>query len=229
VAGRATLEWVSTPSSFTLRLRTQAPGRAPREWVSEGGFDVAGLAPERAVERERGRDRRTINFDRAGRRVRFSGAAGAPTIAPGAQDRWSWIAQLAAIAAAASTPGAPPVRAGTRWELQVAGPRGELDRWSFLVQPDAAPPPGMPQGSAVLERAFRAPALLHVRREPERPYDLRIEAWLSPALHFLPAGLRMSAPPGPWSLSQWLAEVDTASPEPEPATRAAAGPLPGGP
>jgi hypothetical protein len=26
---------------------------------------------------------------------------------------------------------------------------------------------------------------------------------LSPSLHHLPAGLRMSTPPGPWSLSLW--------------------------
>jgi hypothetical protein len=45
--------------------------------------------------------------------------------------------------------------------------------------------------------------LLHVLRATQRPYDLRIEAWLSPALHHLPAGLRMSTPPGRWSLSLW--------------------------
>jgi hypothetical protein len=48
--------------------------------------------------------------------------------------------------------------------------------------------------------------LLHVLRAPEQPYDLRIEAWLSPSLHHLPAGLRMSTPPGPWSLSLWLSD-----------------------
>jgi hypothetical protein len=30
---------------------------------------------------------------------------------------------------------------------------------------------------------------------------LRIEAWLSPALHHFPAALHMSTPPGPWSLT----------------------------
>jgi hypothetical protein len=49
--------------------------------------------------------------------------------------------------------------------------------------------------------------LLHVVRIPEQPYDLRIEAWLSPSLHHLPAGLRMSTPPGTWSLSLWQRSV----------------------
>jgi hypothetical protein len=47
--------------------------------------------------------------------------------------------------------------------------------------------------------------LLHLLREPERPYDLRVEAWLSPALHHLPIGLRMSTPPGTWSIALWPA------------------------
>ena len=68
-----------------------------------------------------------------------------------------------------------------------------------------APPTDRPQnGDSVFDAPWRAPSLLHVLREPERPYDLRIEAWLLPALHFLPAGLRMSTPPGTWAQSLWL-------------------------
>jgi len=193
--GDAEIDWSNDGRGFTLRVATAPAGRAPREWVSAGGFDAAGLAPVRLAEREKGRDRRAVNFDQAGRQVRFSGAPQTLAIAPGAQDRWSWVAQLAAIAEAAGTPVAP----GTTWRLQVAGLRGELDGWTFQVLDDT-PPPGEP-GNEVSAACPRACALLHVLREPERPYDLRVEAWLAPALHHFPTALQMSTPPGGWSMT----------------------------
>ena len=197
-AGSAVLEWQRDARGFSLRLATAVGDRPPREWQSTGAFDAAGVAPGRLVERERGRDRRALSFDRDGGFVRFSGASATPAIAPGVQDRWSWIAQLAAIAEAGARRGERPVR----WDLQVAGLRGNLERWTFQALPPGAPPPEL-QGNDLSMRGNRAPALLHVLRATEQPYGLRIEAWLSPALHHLPAGLRMSTPPGPWSLSLW--------------------------
>ena len=199
-AGAAQLEWRRDADTFSLRLATAVGDRPPREWQSMGAFDAAGVAPRRLVEREKGRDRRTVSFDRERGVVRFSGASGTPAVAPGVQDRWSWIAQLAAIAEAGARRGERPAR----WDLQVAGLRGELERWTFRVLPPGEPPPELqPQGNELSASGDRAPALLHVLRAPEQPYDLRIEAWLSPSLHHLPAGLRMSTPPGPWSLSLW--------------------------
>jgi len=198
--GSAELEWRRDATAFSLRLATAVGDRPPREWQSTGAFDAAGVAPLRLVEREKGRDRRSVSFDRGRGVVRFSGASGAPAAARGVQDRWSWIAQLAAIAEADARDGQ---RAG-HWDLQVAGLRGELERWTFRVLPPGDPPPELrPQGNELSASGDRAPALLHVLRATERPYDLRIEAWLSPSLHHLPAGLRMSTPPSSWSLSLW--------------------------
>lgn len=200
VAGGAELEWRRDAATFSLRLATAVAGRPAREWQSTGTFDAAGVAPLRLVEREQGRDRRALTFDRDGGVVRFSGASGAPSVAPGVQDRWSWIAQLAAVAEAGARRGERPLR----WDLQVAGLRGELERWTFRVLPVGDPPPELrARGNELSASGDRAPALLHVLRDPLQPYDLRIEAWLSPSLHHLPAGLRMSTPPGPWSLSLW--------------------------
>jgi hypothetical protein len=199
-AGAADLEWRRDADSFSLRLGATLGGRPAREWQSTGRFDTAGVAPLRLVEREKGRDRRAVTFDREAGVVRLSSAPGAPALAPGAQDRWSWIPQLAAIVEAGARRGEPRAH----WELQVAGLRGELERWTFRALPSGAPPPELrPQGNELSARAQRAPDLLHVLRATEQPYDLRIEAWLSPSLHHLPAGLRMSTPPGPWSLSLW--------------------------
>jgi len=199
-AGAADLEWHRDADTFSLRLAARLADRPLREWESSGGFDAAGVAPSRLVEREKGRDRRTVTFDRGGGVARLSSAAGRPAVVPGAQDRWSWIAQLAAIVEAGARRGERPAH----WDLQVAGLRGELERWTFRVLPPGeAPPELLRQGNELSARPVRAPALLHVLRATEQPYDLRIEAWLSPSLHHLPAGLRMSTPPGPWSLSLW--------------------------
>ena len=198
--GDAELEWRRDVGAFSLRVATVVGDRPAREWQSTGAFDATGVAPLRLVERERGRDKRALSIDRDDGRVRFSGATGALAAAPGVQDRWSWVAQLAAIAEAGAQRGEVP----TRWDLQVAGLRGELERWTFRVLPPGDPPPELAsQGNDLSAPAVRAPALLHVLRAAERPYDLRIEAWLSPSLHHLPAGLRMSAPPGTWSLALW--------------------------
>ena len=203
-AGFAELEWRRGAGAFSLRLATAVGDRPRREWQSTGTFDAAGVAPLRLVERDKGRDRRTISFDRDRGVVRFSGAPGTPAVAAGAQDRWSWIAQLAAIAEADTQRGDHP----SHWDVQVAGLRGELERWTFRVLPAGDPPAELQrlQGNELSAPGDRAPALLHVLRAPEQPYDLRIEAWLSPSLHHLPAGLRMSTPPGPWSLSLWLSD-----------------------
>jgi hypothetical protein len=199
-AGTAQLEWTREATTFSLRVTLAQADRPPREWQSTGTFDAAGVAPLRLVERASGRDKRAINFDRAAGRVRFSGATGAPAIAAGVQDRWSWIAQLAAIAEADAQRG--PI--ATHWDLQVAGLRGELEQWTFRVLPAGDLPVELVrEGNEPSTSGDRAPALLHVVRAAERPYDLRIEAWLSPSLHHLPAGLRMSTPPGAWSLSLW--------------------------
>ncbi len=198
--GGAELEWRRDAGAYSLRVATVVGDRAPREWQSTGTFDAAGVAPLRLVEREHGRDKRALNIDRDGGRVRFSGATGALAVAPGVQDRWSWIAQLAAIAEDAARHRPLPAR----WNLQVAGLHGDLERWTFDVLPPGDPPRELAsQGNDLSTPGIRAPGLLHVLKAAERPYDLRIEAWLSPSLHHLPAGLRMSTPPGPWSLSMW--------------------------
>jgi len=115
------------------------------------------------------------------------------------QDRWSWIAQLAAIAEAQAARGPPP----DHWDVQVAGLRGDVERWTFRVLPPGEPPPEL-RGNDLSAPGDRAPALLHVLRATEQPYDLRVEAWLAPSLHHLPAALRLSTPPGPWSQCLWL-------------------------
>lgn len=193
--GRAEMVLARDGSRYAMSLRGWVDGVEVLGYDSRGGFDGAGFAPERFVERQRGRDRLAANFDTARRRVSYSGPAQTHPYAPGTQDRLSWLVQLAAIV------GADPARftPGAELVLAVSGARADLDRWRFEV--------GAPEALALADG--RIVTALPLRREPARPYDLRVQVWLDPANQHLPALVRSSVVPGGAAL-ELLAEPDAA-------------------
>ncbi len=168
-----------------LRWRPAADGRyeltlslAATGWASVGAVDENGLAPERQVETRRGRELRAANFQRDSGRITFSGPQLEFPLLPGAQDRLSWLLQLAAVLEA------NPALAGAGRELTlfVAGPRGDAGPWIFRSEgtETAEVPAGAVAGA------------VHLRRSGgERPYDTRVDVWLDPARHHLPVRLRV--------------------------------------
>lgn len=180
--GRAELVLTRDGPRYAMSLRGWADGAEVLGQDSRGGFDDAGLAPERFVERQRGRDRLAANFDATRRQISYSGPARIHPNAPGTQDRLSWLVQLAAIVAAEPARFAP----GAELVLAVSGARADLDRWRFEVGP--------PEALALADG--RVVTALSLRREPVRPYDLRVQVWLDPANHHLPALVRLSVVPG---------------------------------
>jgi hypothetical protein len=180
--GQAELVLAREGARYTMSLRGWIESAEVLGHDSLGGFDAAGLAPERFVERQRGRDRVAANFDPARRRITYSGPAQTHALAPGTQDRLSWLAQLAAIISA------DPARfaAGAQIVLAVSGARADLDRWRFAV--------GAPEPVALADG--RTVSALPLKREPTRPYDLRVQVWLDPARHHLPVLVRLSVVPG---------------------------------
>jgi hypothetical protein len=201
--GQAELVLEREGARYTMSLRGWVDGAEVLGHDSSGGFDAAGLAPERFVERQRGRDRVAANFDSVRRRITYSGPAQTHAFAPGTQDRLSWLAQLASIV------GADPARfvAGAEVVLAVSGARADLDRWRFAA--------GAPEPLALADG--RLVSAVPLKREPTRPYDLRVQVWLDPARHHLPAMVRLSVVPGGAAL-ELLAE-----PGPAPAAASAAG------
>ena len=180
--GRAELRWRPGPGRYELELDAigfgpQAPGSA-----SAGAFDVAGLAPERHVDRRRGRDQRAVNFQREGGFISFSGPQLTHTLQPGAQDRLSWMLQLPAILQAHPALSA----AGAQVSLWVASARGESDVWTFTVQ-----------GTEALDLPCgRVDAALRLLRRPLRPCDTQVEVWLDPARQHLPVQMLLALRPG---------------------------------
>lgn len=182
LSGTGELNWQHDGLGYTLSLPGSVFGLEVVGQASRGGFDAAGLAPERFVDRRRGRDRQAANFDRSAGRITFSGPAVSYPLVPGAQARLSWMVQLPAIVEA----DAARWTAGTRVAMFVAGSRGDADVWTFSVQ-------GL---ESVEGSAGHVVDALRLTREPRRPYDTQIEVWLDRARQHLPLRVRMTPLPG---------------------------------
>lgn len=200
-AGTAQLSYeLRTGGVFFAHLVGEVKGRQLVDQTSQGFFNSAGFAPHRMTERQRGVDVAAVNFQREQGVISFSGSTRAYALFPGTQDRISMILQLVAIAQA--EPGG--LSSGQRIRMQVAGMRGTADEWSFevvgdeVVQPNGVPIP-----------------VVHLKREPAAPYDLRVELWLAREAGHLPVGLRYTMVPGKSSESFWLS---SALPAPPPAS-----------
>lgn len=189
--GEALLSWRVDADRYELQLHATLPSGANLEQRSQGGFDPAGLAPVRLADRRRGRDQRAANFQRERGLITFSGSRWELPMVAGAQDRLTWLVQLAAIAA-----GAPQgLREGGEVSMLVVGARGAASLWRFQVQ-----------SMQTVSWSQGASDALLLLREPQHPYDLRIEVWLDPARNFWPLRLRQTQIPGgeatEWQLSE---------------------------
>jgi len=180
LGGSAELAWRPAAERYELTIDSALSSTSIGS-ASHGGFDAAGIAPERFVDRRRGRDVRAANFRRDSGRITFSGPQVEYPLLPGAQDRLSWMLQLPAIVEADPARFAP----GAKIAIFVTGTRGDGDVWVFEVE----------AVEAVDVPAGRVDAALHLRREPRRPYDTRVDIWLDPARGHLPVRLRLGSPP----------------------------------
>ena len=147
------------------------------DWKSEGAIDKHGVAPTRYVVTRLGRNAQAANFQRASNRITYSGPQDEFPLVPGTQDRLTILMQLAGIVAAA------PQRfgAGQHISMFVTGARADAGVWQFNVL-----------GVESIDVAGTPVRTLHVLREPRKPRDSRLEAWLDPARHYAPAKARMS-------------------------------------
>jgi hypothetical protein len=199
-SGMAALDWQPAGEHYELTLAGSIGGVETIGWRSRGGFDDAGVAPERFVVRQRGRERLAANFQRDGAdaastrgRITFSGPSVEWPLPAGAQDRVSWIVQLAAILQARPE----LAREGAQVSLWVIGARGDADLWTFEARADAVEGDEPRSGAAGPPRqAGRAAAGVRLVREPARPYDLRVEVWPDAAHQQLPKRLRFVVDPG---------------------------------
>jgi hypothetical protein len=173
--GSGELVWRPQGSAYTLKLEFKLAGVTILSQASTGGIDAAGIAPLRFTDQRARRGTTAANFqrdkDKGAGKITYSGSQSEFALWPGAQDRLSWMPQLAAIASAEPQLGVP----GARIVMQVTGSRGDAGLWVFrCIGPEAIDA----RGGAIDTIKFV--------REPREAYDTTVQVWLDPKQHHLP-------------------------------------------
>ncbi|MGY4831301.1 DUF3108 domain-containing protein [Sphaerotilaceae bacterium SBD11-9] len=177
-SGTGQLQWRPAGNSYEARMQGKVAGFNILTWVSQGGFDDAGIAPVRYTDQRRNKAALAANFQRQAGKISFSGDAAEFPLLKGTQDRLSWMIQIAAIATADPKRLAP----GARLAMYVVGARGDADVWTFQVL-----------GTEEVSTGNTRVQAIKLQREPRKPHDTKVEAWLAPNLHYLPAKARLSS------------------------------------
>ena len=178
ITGSGEIDWRPQGGGYVLRLEGRVPivGTLITQ-TSRGGFDAAGLAPERYTDKRLRRAEQAASFQRGAGVISFSGQSPELPMTPGVQDRLSVMLQLAAIANAWAKP--PP--AGEHFLIRVVGARGDAHVWSLRFE-----------GLQAVDTPGGSVRALRFLREPESPHDTRAEFWLDPARQYLPVRARLT-------------------------------------
>lgn len=182
--GTGELDWRPSGDRYRARLEGRIAGLNILQWTSEGQLDRSGLAPDRFTDRRRGGRELAARFDRQDGLVRYLGAAPPlqpQPLPPGAQDRLSWMVQIAAVAQAR----ARPLEAGDRISLWVTGARGDAQVWDFQCR-----------GLDTRPVAGRSVKTTHLVREPRDDRHARVDVWLDPERDHLPVKARLGTAQG---------------------------------
>ncbi len=171
LSGIGDLSWRPQGDQYELRLAASVSGLPVLTQMSTGGFDADGVAPVRFTDQRLRRGTAAANFQRAAGKITFSGPATEFALRDGAQDRLSWMVQLAAIAAAE-----PQLSlAGAKIAMYVVGSHGDADVWVFrCVGPES------------VSTGAGTTAAIKFVREAREAYDTTVQVWLDPLQHSLP-------------------------------------------
>jgi hypothetical protein len=159
--------------------------------LSLGGFDEAGIAPLRFTDRRAAGALQAANFQREAGKISFSGPGVEYPLLIGSQDRLSWMVQLAAVVTAEPQ----RLQDGGKVVIHVVGARGDSRVWVFRF----AGHERIRAGADTVEAA-------HFVREAAEPYDTRVEVWLDPRQHHLPARAVLRSGPADDGLELQLQE-----------------------
>jgi hypothetical protein len=169
--GTGDLVWRPQGDRYELKLDFKLSGLTILSQASSGVFDSAGIAPVRFTDQRFKRGTTAANFQREAEKITYSGTASEFPLRAGAQDRLSWMMQLAAIVAAEPQLARP----GGKVVMYVTGSHGDAGVWVFRC---AGPDPVELRGAPVNAIKFV--------REPREPYDTAVQVWLDPKQNDLP-------------------------------------------
>jgi hypothetical protein len=179
LSGVGDLVWRPRGDGYEARLQGRVAGMTIMTWVSKGTIDANGIAPVRYTDERWGKGMQTANFQRPAGKITYTGPKGGedqPLMA-GAQDRLSWMIQVAGIAAADPK----LLNPGGRILIYVSGARGDAEVWAFSVK-----------GHEDVVVDGTALKTIKLTREPRKPNDTQVEVWLEPNRHYLPVKARLS-------------------------------------
>jgi hypothetical protein len=169
--GTGDLAWRPQGEHYELKLEFKLSGLVILSQASSGAFDSDGIAPLRFTDQRLRRAATAANFQRAADKISYSGSSKEFPLRAGAQDRLSWMVQLAAIVAADPRLAKPEAKV----VMAVTGSHADLGVWVFrCIGPDA-----------VAARGGSIDAIKFVR-EPREAYDTTVQVWLDPQHHDLP-------------------------------------------
>ena len=190
--GTGDLAWRPQGEHYELKLEFKLSGLTILSQASSGGFDAAGIAPLRFTDQRLRRAATAANFQRAADKISYSGSSKEFPLRTGAQDRLSWMMQLAAIVAAEprlATPDAKVV-------MVVTGSHADVGVWVFrCIGPEA-----------VAARGGSVDAIKFVR-EPRDAHDTTVQVWLDPQQHDLPVRATQKSGPDDEGYELRLLEV----------------------
>ncbi|WP_157125658.1 DUF3108 domain-containing protein [Pandoraea norimbergensis] len=177
------LHWVNNNGHYQLRVAVPIIFFGTFEFISEGGYDANGIAPSRYVEKRGRRAEYTTDFHRDGTpTLSFSRSGQSVPLAPGAQDRFSVMMQLAAYA-----------RGNPERYTQV----GVTHEFTVVDTDSSEVWPVQYVGSETLQTPQGYLETRHFTRLPRRDGDgRRVDIWLAPSLDWLPVRVKQVEPSG---------------------------------
>lgn len=190
LAGSGELSWKTDGEHYEARLEGRVAGLPVATQTSSGALDANGIAPLRYTDARLRRGALAANFQRDKGTITYSGPPAEFALVDGAQDRLSWMLQIAAVLNAEPQRGAP----GEQITLFVSGASGDADVWVFHS--------AGPETVATPSGALRA---VKFTRAARHAHDPTVDVWLAPSLGHLPVRARFSAaeaPPFEWLLRE---------------------------
>lgn len=172
------MSWTHDGSQYEAQASVKMFLIGGRSQTSRGRITAAGLAPTRFGDKVR--NEQAAHFDAEQGKVTFSANTPDAVLLPGMQDRLSVFMQLASLVAADPTQFGP----GTRITVPTVGPR-DAETWVFVVD-----------GPEELALAQGPLPTLKITRTPRTEFDTRVELWLAPGIHYLPARIRITQSQG---------------------------------
>ncbi|VVD82767.1 hypothetical protein PMO31116_01186 [Pandoraea morbifera] len=177
------LQWVNENGHYRLRIAVPIIFFGTFEFISEGGFDVNGIAPSRYVEKRGRRAEYVTDFLREGApTLTFSRSGQSAPLAPGAQDRFSVMMQLASYA-----------RGNPERYTQV----GVTHEFTVVDTDSSEVWPVQYVGSETLTTPQGYVETRHFTRLPRKAGDeRRVDIWLAPSLDWMPVRVKQTEPSG---------------------------------